>query len=71
MNASGFPELAVAGIILLIMLISFGILSAILNHHWSRYEIDADRYKKVRNIYYAGAGAILILMFATFAFILI
>lgn len=71
MDASGFPQIAVAGIIMLVMLASFAILSTILNHHWSRYEIDASRYKKARNIYYSGAGIILILMFIAFMFIFI
>ena len=71
MDASGFPQIAVAGITILVMLASFGVLSAVLNHHWSRYEIDVNRYKKARNAYYAGGGIILILMFTTFAFILI
>lgn len=51
-------------------MICFGTLSAILDHHWSNYEIDLQRRRKVRKIYYTGAGIILVFMLIAFIFLL-
>lgn len=71
MEVSGLPQVAIAGVILLVMVLCFGILSVILDHHWSHYEIDAKRRLRARRIYYTGAGIILIFMLIAFVFLLI
>ena len=71
MEVLGLSQVAVAGIISLVLVVCFGILSAVLDHHWSNYEIDPKRRRKVRGIYYAVAGIILIFMLIAFIFLLL
>jgi multisubunit Na+/H+ antiporter MnhB subunit len=71
MEGLGLSQVAVAGIISLVLIVCFGILSAVLDHHWSSYEIDLHRRRKVRGIYYTGAGIILAFMLITFISLLL
>ena len=71
MEEFGIPQAAVAGIALLVMTICFGIVSAILDHHWSRYEIEPGRRRRARRVYYAGAGILFVLMLVSFIFLII
>lgn len=71
MEVSGFPQVAVAGIVFLAMIACFGTASAVLSHHWKNYEIDPKIRRRVRGIYYAGASVILVLMLVAFIFILL
>ena len=71
MEVSGFPQVTVAGIIFLVVIACFTVLSVILNHHWSHYELEKNRRRKARRVYYSGAGAILVMMLVAFIFLLI
>jgi hypothetical protein len=71
MEAFGLSQVALAGIVFLVILVSFGIVSAVLDHHWRRYEIEAERRRRARRIYYTGAGVILAFMLVAFAFLII
>jgi hypothetical protein len=57
----------VPGTFLLVLL--FGIIvSVILNYHWTRFEIDTQRIKKMRVLYFSVSGtifAILVVLLAT------
>lgn len=70
MEISTFPQALVAGIIFLIMVLVFTILSVMLGHHWNRYETNPERRQWTRKIYYAVSGIILALMLVAFIFIL-
>lgn len=71
MEDSGLSQIALAGIIFLVLIVCFGIVSAILDHHWSKYEMDPKRRQKARKAYYTGAGLILVFMLIAFITILI
>lgn len=71
MESLGLSQVAVAGIISLVLIVCFGILSVVLDHHWSSYEVDPKRRQRVRGIYYTGAGIILIFMLIAFVSILL
>lgn len=66
MEGLGLSQVALAGIIFLVLIACLGILSVVLDHHWSHYEVDPKRRRKARRIYYAGAGIILIFMLIAF-----
>lgn len=46
-------------------LLFFGIISIVLNYHWTRYGINKERLSKIRGIYF-GVSAIFLLTMAGF-----
>ena len=48
-------------------LLFFGIISVVLNYHWTQYGINKERLSKIRGIYF-GVSAVFILTMAGFIF---
>ncbi|MBZ1348854.1 MAG: hypothetical protein KY053_01300 [Candidatus Liptonbacteria bacterium] len=51
-------------LIFLIALIFWGVISAVLNHHWTRYGLNAKKIKIIQKIYFGLSVAFLAIMFA-------
>ncbi len=51
------------------ILIGFGIISTILNYHWTRYEVKSERLRRIRSVYFSISFFLLTLMavFSTIA----
>ncbi len=55
---------SVASWTFVIAIIFFIAASVILNYHWSKFEIDKSRIRKIRGVYLGISGILLIIMTA-------
>lgn len=50
--------------------ILFGVVSAVLNYHWTRYGIEQSQVKKIKSLYFGIAGILLLIMVGALFFVL-
>ncbi|MBT9169087.1 MAG: hypothetical protein DDT19_02439 [Syntrophomonadaceae bacterium] len=51
---------------LIAVVVSFIIISVVLNYHWSRYGISADKIKRVKRIYFGISAVFIAIMAVSF-----
>lgn len=56
---------AVIPIVFLGALLFFVILSALLNYHWTRFEITAERARRIKKLFFSVAGILVAIMVTT------
>lgn len=63
--------LAFSAIAVFILVVIFGgVISVVLNYHWTRYGIEQSQIKKIKSLYFGVAGVLFIIMTATLLFTL-
>jgi len=61
----------VSGILFLILVLIFVIVSIVLNYHWTNYGVTADKIRKVRTWYFSVSAVLLLIMAVFLAFLLL
>ena len=60
-----------SGIVFLVFLLIFIVVSVVLNYHWTHYGISADKIKKIRLWYFTVSAVLLLIITISIIYIIL